>query len=187
MRQFIDIVEGAGITGRFYHGAKVAFDAFDPARAADGHAQEGCGFYFTSDRDDAIHYAGSTGYLLTVELRIDRQLPLTGRARRQDVEALMRASPELDSTLENWDENPSRAFAAALNGMMSRGTPKEVFEQVWWDFYRSHPAEFLAEVSRLGYDGTVFPRSALRDGTPVQHVVMYNVEKIKIVGREKLG
>lgn len=187
MRHFINIAEGKtkSPSGKFYHGTPFDFTTFDPKRAADGHAQEGCGFYFTSSREDALRYA-SGGFLFTVDLLIDRELALKGKAKRSEVEKLMRSAPNLEDTLMNWDEDPNRAFQAALTNMMSATSPKECFEQVWWDFYRSATEEYLHNVSALGYGGTIIPKAPDSDGTPVFHVVMYNAHKIKIISREKI-
>jgi len=49
IRHYIEIVEQAG-RGliRAYHGTPHQFDVFNPEHAADEHAQEGAGFYFTT-------------------------------------------------------------------------------------------------------------------------------------------
>jgi hypothetical protein len=165
-----------------YHGTTKQFDVFDPNRAADGFTKEGCGFYFTTDRQDARGYAFPKGRLLTCELQINRLVPLKGRIKQQEVETIIKAAPDLDDTLTNWDENPRIAFRNAVRSMIEcSDSPKEVFEQIWYDFYRKNPADFLTQMVRLGYDGCVIPRV---DG--VSHVVMYNVAKIKIVGIESV-
>jgi hypothetical protein len=147
------------LDGCFFHGAKVRFGRFDPSKAADGHAQEGCGFYFTSERSDAWTHAAPGGAILSARLRIDRLLPSAGRVSVTEVRRLVKASPVLNDLLINWDEDPDRAFDMAVHSMMSSGTgPKAVFDQIWYDFYRDHPAAYLTAVTGLGYDGAVISR-----------------------------
>jgi hypothetical protein len=165
------------LDGCFFHGAKVRFGRFDPSKAADGHAQEGCGFYFTSERSDAWTHAAPGGAILSARLRIDRLLPSAGRVSVTEVRRLVKASPVLNDLLINWDEDPDRAFDMAVHSMMSSGTgPKAVFDQIWYDFYRDHPAAYLTAVTGLGYDGAVIPRPG-----GITHVVMFNLDKIEII------
>lgn len=166
-----------------WHGTKERFERFDPAHAADGHARLGCGFYFTSSRDDARTYAGEDGRLLKVRLTIRRELSTKGVARRDEVEKLMRGSPEFEDVLQNWDERPGVAFSASLRSVMSAGPgPRAVMEQVWYDFYRNSPEAFMQNMTALGYDGF---QEKLESG--VVHTIMFNVNAVEILAIQEVG
>jgi len=175
---------GRGSVIRAFHGTPHDFGAFDPARAADGHAQEGAVFYFTTSAPDAAGYAGEGGRVLVVELDVGREPPARGpvtAAHRRDAEALVRRAPDLANTLTNWDENPARAMAAATRAALSAETPKGVFESVCYEFFRGNPAAFSMGMSDLGYGGTVLERAPDADGAPVRRVLMYDPAKIRVV------
>jgi hypothetical protein len=181
IRHYIEIVEQAG-RGliRAYHGTPHQFDAFDPEHAADGHAQEGAGFYFTTHLPDAETYATEKGRVLVVDLDVSRELAVRGKVNPKHVETLMRQAPDLEDTLTNWDENPDRAFRMALSAMLKGDGPKACFENVWYDFYRDAPADYLRNVAALGYGGTLIPK-ALPDGGQFFHIVMYDVAKVHVI------
>ena len=118
--------------------------------------------------------------MLVVDLDLQRELPLVGRANPKEVERLMRQAPDLEDSLMNWDEDPERAFKAALAAMLKQTGPKAVFESVWYDFYRDDPAAYLRNVAALGYGGSLIPRED-ENGESIVHIVMYDVNKIRIV------
>lgn len=165
---------------RAYHGTKTKFTAFDPNRAADGHAQEGCGFYFTTSERDARRYVGADGHVLVCDLDVHKVLPPQRWFPSDELRILMRGAPDLDETLLNWDEDPVRAFTMAMRSMAQGEGAMACLQNVWYDFYRDHPAAFLTNVAKLGYGGSLIPRED-ENGESIVHIVMYDVNKIRIV------
>jgi hypothetical protein len=157
----------------WYHGAKTVFDRFDPAHSADGHAQEGPGFYLTSDPRDAAMYGQ---HIMRLRLKVNKLLPTTGRVKADEVERVMRAAPDLVDVLMNWDENPHRALRAALQSIMRQGDPKSIFEQVWYDFYRDAPAAWLHQMVALGYTGILVPKA-----NGVKHFICYDADALTVL------
>lgn len=51
-----------------YHGSKTKFDAFSYSFIGDNGTDEGKGFYFTTSKEIALHYAGADGYFLECKL-----------------------------------------------------------------------------------------------------------------------
>lgn len=157
----------------WYHGAKIVFDRFDPEHSADGHAQEGPGFYLTTDPNDAATYGQ---HIMKLRLTVNKLLPTAGRVKPAEVERVMRASPDLEDVLMNWDENPNRAMRAAVQSMLSQDDPKSVFEQVWYDFYRNDPAAWLHQMVALGYTGILIPKA-----NGVKHFICYDADALTLL------
>lgn len=164
----------------WFHGRTITDTTFDLAWTGNGHDKEGPGFYFTSDRNDALGYASSTGIVLEVKLTPKKLASTSRKPSAAVVEKLMRASPNFDDALQNWDENPAKAFQEAMKIMMKMGSEKEVFQQVWFDFYREDSPLYLKEMIKLGYDGHI---ATWTKG--IHHIIMYNPAAIKIMAVHK--
>ena len=164
----------------YYHGTPHDFEWFDLNAIGSGNDTEGPGIYFSTDLTDARSYAFPNGYVWTVRLHLRGLLPLSGPVNRRQAEQMLREAPDLVDDLTNWDENPKKAFQIALNGMLSQGSPKEVFEQIWYDFYRRKPALWLEKLVKFGYDGFIVGRSG-----QTKHAVVFNLDSIEVVKKER--
>jgi len=163
----------------WFHGRTVDSEVFDLKYVGRDEAkdQEGIGFYFTKDKDDASGYAAPNGVVLTVELKPRKLVSLSQPAKGSDVDFLIDHAPDLEGTLSNWDENPTVAKRAAKKAMMAP-TAKETFESIWFDFYKTEPKLFLEKMISLGYDGHRAARTE-------QHIIMYNPKAIKVIKKEQ--
>lgn len=150
----------------FYHGSNAEFDIFDPKLSAHGHAQEGPGFYLTSSLSDAKSYGKN---VKSYKIHPKRLVSLSKPASKVIALKLIKMSPNLIENLENWDEFPQHALRKALDGIMSQRTEKEVYEQIWFDFYQSDPDKWLEQMVKNGFSGVIIPKS---DG--VVHFVCYD-------------
>lgn len=170
----------------WFHGRKARTCVFDLGfvGGASANDQEGPGFYFTTDMQEARSYAYPEGVVLTAELTPGRWLP-DRLASKGEVERLMRASPCYREALEDWDEVPARAHAYALRGMMGPGhDTRTAFLNVWADFYHrcGEDAAYLRELVRLGYGGVVIPQPDTQFRAPNrQHAVMFDPSAIQNV------
>jgi len=162
----------------WFHGRTVDTEVFDLKYVGREEAkdQEGVGFYFTKDKADASGYAAPNGVVLTVELKPRKLVSLSESAKGSDVDFLIDHAPDLEGTLSNWDENPTRAKREAKKAMMAP-TAKETFESIWFDFYKNDPKFFLENMISLGYDG----HQASRTDT---HIIIYNPKAIKVIKKE---
>ena len=162
----------------WFHGRTVDSEVFDLKYVGRDEAkdQEGIGFYFTKDKDDASGYAAPNGVVLTVELKPRKLVSLDKPAKGSDVDFLIDHAPDLEGTLSNWDENPVRAKREAKKAMMAP-TAKETFESIWFDFYKTEPKLFLEKMISLGYDGHRAARTE-------KHIIMYNPKAIKVIKKE---
>jgi len=164
----------------WFHGRTVDSDVFDLKYVGREEAkdQEGVGFYFTKDKGDALGYAAPNGVVLTVELKPRKLVSLSQPAKGTEVDFLIEQAPDLEGTLSNWDENPTRAKREAKKAMMAHEVAKETFESIWYDFYKSEPKLFLEKMISLGYDGHQASRTD-------KHIIIYNPKAISIIKKEQ--
>ena len=59
---------------------------------------------------------------------------------------------------------------------------KDLFQQIWYDFFRWSPVEYLRGMVKLGYDGQVINKPEGR-----KHVIVYNPDIIEITDTETLA
>jgi hypothetical protein len=146
-----------------------------------GHDQNGPGIYFTSSLKDARQYAYPNGYVYQVTLTPKKFMPTSGSANKISgvVKTLINKAPDLADTLTNWDENPTKAKWALINGALKSGedNPNEAVQQVWYDCYRYHGTEWMQELVKLGYDGVMVDPAQFA----AQHVVVWNPKIIHVV------
>lgn len=163
----------------WYHGRLVSDPTFNHKYIGNGYDREGPGFYFSNSEKDARSYAGPGGILMTVQL-IPRKLIPDAKAKSSEVQKLMKMSPDFEGHLTNWDENPAAAFKTALSMMLTQGPAKDVFLQVWYDFYRYSPADYAKNMISLGYDGFIIDKDS------VTHAIIYNPDIIKVLKVEPI-
>jgi hypothetical protein len=165
-------------TAVWYHGRSVDSEKFDLSYVGRDEAkdQEGPGFYFTNDKKDAAGYAHPSGVILTVKLTPRKLVSNTEPAPIKDIAYLIDKAPDKENTLMNWDENPAKALKMATKAMMAE-TAKQTFENIWFDFYRNEPKQFLENLVHLGYDGHYAERTS-------QHIIIYNPRIIKVIHKE---
>jgi hypothetical protein len=99
------------------------------------------------------------------------------------VRRLIKAAPDCDETLTDWGETPEKALFTATELILdaNQGEPQQVFQQIWYDFYRDHPQDYLREMVKLGYDGVLVDRVERKDGTRIRHAVVFNPDCIQPV------
>jgi hypothetical protein len=160
----------------FYHGSTNKFDnfSFTFLGKGKGYDENGPGFYFTSNKEDALHY-GQHQY--EVKLHLKKTVPLKGKIKRKEVEFLIKNAPNLYDTLTDWGEEPQEAFRYAVNSISNNDSPHDVFQTIWHDFYLRQNAtdQYLTNMIKLGYDGVIIPKNEL------VHVVVFNPQKIEMI------
>lgn len=173
-----------------YHGRTVDSTVFDLKHVGAGNDQDGPGFYFSNDPEDAWSYAHPKGVLLSATVRPRRLLPHgvgsghRGRLSTAEVNTLVNAAPHLRDTLSNWDECPIRARRALLKAISGDSAFDEA-QNLWGECYRGHEAAFLKGLVRLGYDAATSP-------TPWGgrlHLVVFNpdcITDVRVIRRRGL-
>lgn len=158
----------------WFQGRKTGNKELDYAYVGRGHDHEGPGFYFTDSPEDAQNYALPDGIVISGHIAPRKLASSTEPANAETIRQLILMAPNVQDSLSDWAENPSEALKAAIDGAVRQGIEKDSFQQVWADFYRNAPAEYLKNLVQLGYDGHV---PTWTKG--VNHFVLYNPECFK--------
>jgi hypothetical protein len=166
------------VSGIWYHGRAANDPTFSLEFVGQGHDQEGPGFYFSRDAEDASKYGGAGGSFLEVEVNPRKLASNTKQATPEEIQELIERAPDYEIKLTDWDENPKMAMKKAIEGALKYNkNQKDQFQQIWYDFYRDTPAKYCEALIAMGYDGHI----ADRRGRGWDHLIMYNPKKIKIV------
>jgi len=81
---------------------------------------------------------------------------------------------------QDWSSNPEYGVKKAVEAAIEyNDTDKEVFLQIWIDFYRHREVEYVRNMVKLGYDGVFVPKE-----NGINHFVVYNPDIIRIVDIE---
>ncbi len=182
----------------WYHGRTVDSPIFslDYVGREEALDQEGPGFYFTNDLENAKRYAEYKGIVLVCKMNYSKPL-LTDRSKtnRKVIEYLIRNSPQINEKdeegnpigpLTDFDENPKIAFNIAVNGHLQYPQAKDAYQILANTFYRKNPKEYLINLSKF-YDGHIALRQPgwLHD-TLIKHLIVYNPNIIQVMNKIQL-
>ena len=185
-----------------YHGSGCRIDSFDYAFTGIGNDQNGSGFYFTSNIEEAIAYCSNTINGLEkpggmsnptvhmAHLSFNRLLDSQSEAELQyaNVVSIIRRSPRLDECLENWDEvtdaTRERVIAMAAKAYTQKEGEGPLIKRLFAlanDFYGADTKAFNEAVRDvLGFDGVI---ERFEEKT---HFVAFFPEQINVVARWSL-
>lgn len=175
IRKYINLLESSeNPLSTVYHGSDVHIEKFSLDYLGDGLDEYGAGIYFATDPNTAESHGK---YVHVVTLSSDLTLVPDTAPDRDIARKLMKAAPDLEMILTDWDEDENRAFDMALNSMIdSADTMGEMIDNLWFDFYRHDVKEFLENVVTItGYDGNVVIPGIGK------YLLLYNVDKIEHV------
>ena len=177
--------EAAESTVEMYHGSPTQISKFmdDFVGGKDANDQEGPGIYFTSSWQNARSYGG---YIYTVKLSPIKVVSTQEgkNASPKELEWLMKQAPDWEGTAQNWDENPMRGLKIAVNDFIKYNeNPHNQFLQVWIDFYRDNPVEYVRNMTKLGYDAVIVDNlnSLHALGENVKHIIVLNPSIIEFI------
>lgn len=163
----------------FYHGSPKKFSKFNMKTAEEGHAEAGAGIYFTTSKDEAVGY-GETGYLYTVDISFRKTVntKANSKPKRDHIEKLILAAPDVDDTLANWG-----TLDDAVESMIKYSkSEQDAYDQVWYDFYRGNVDKYLEGMVKLGYDGFYVDKKF----KGIYHAVVFNPKSIQNIEVTKL-
>lgn len=145
--------------------------------------QEGPGIYFTSSIENAGRF-GKNIYKVILKPRKLADVARKNIVPTFIVTALIKASPSIkvdnEDSLSNWGMNPAIALRKAVASVIEYSeNEKDLFQQIWIDFYRNYPVEFVRNMVKIGYDGELLERV-----DNITHIIIYNPNSITSI--EKL-
>jgi len=175
-----EVTEGGGYL--VYHGSPKEIKNFSDEFVGANEAtdQEGPGIYFTTSYDDARGYGE---YVHVVRLSPRKLVDESSHEdiSQEEIIKLIKMSSDWESHAQNWAEDPETGVLAAYNSLMEfSDNEKDLFQQIWYDFFRYNPQEFVRGMVQLGYDGQIINKEEGR-----KHIIIYNPNVIQLQDIEK--
>jgi len=162
----------------YYHGTTHRIDRVMDDFIGDGTDQEGPGIYFTSDFDDARSYGDFVYEVqLTPRAVMSKSDKNIGKISPLTVKRICKMAPDWKDTAQNWSENIAVGLNVFFKSTMEyNDNVFDVFQQIWIDFFKSAPREYVQSVVKATkYDAGIKDFS---DG--IQHVIVYNPGIIQV-------
>jgi Zn ribbon nucleic-acid-binding protein len=158
-----------------FHGSDHEISKFvdDLVGGSGANDQEGPGIYFTTSDINASHY-GVNVYKAIIK---PRKL-LTTNARGGNIPELMKLAkmaPNWQETAMNWHENAAKGIIECVNSAYKyNDNEKDRFLQIWIEFYRNNPIDYVRNCVKLGYDGIMVDKQSIFEDQPIIHYIIYN-------------
>jgi len=161
-----------------YHGSTVKFNKFSDefVGGEEANDQEGPGVYFSTTEEGSSYYGGLT-YKVELSGKFLDDKTSSNHVSVNKVLKLIKMASDWQDTAQNWDENPRRGVIKAANDCIQYNqNEKDVFLQVWIDFYRDNPVDFVRNMVKIGYDGIIIDFNDTSN-----HIIVYNLNSIKLI------
>jgi hypothetical protein len=174
----------------WYHGRTVDSESFsyDYVGGENAHDQEGPGFYFTSNLNDARSYAQHNGIILKCEIDYKKLIiksdTSSTKTNKKVLVDLINNSPNKEYTLSNFDENPRIAMINAVNAYLRYEDAFDSYQILARDFYRYEAKEYLETLSKY-YDAQLTTKEGSMDGHRLYHLIVYKPSIIKVLDKMK--
>lgn len=133
--------------------------------------QEGPGIYFTTSQTEATRYGENIyNVVLKPNLLFD-QVRINKAKLRPYIKKLVMMAEDWEVSAQNWDENPIIGLNEFIEGCLRyNDNEKDCILQVWVDFYRYNPVEYVRNCVNLGIDGIIVNK----DYDNIKHIIVYN-------------
>lgn len=145
--------------------------------------QEGPGFYFTTNPQEALGYAYPNGIIVTAKFKGNNLISVNDEINNDHVDKMIEQAPDLDDTLANWGYDPGYsskedALDQLKDAIYSDDNAKDIWLAVWYELYHNEPKQFVENMIKLGYDGLIVTPKYSDDDR--KHIVMYNINAIDV-------
>lgn len=174
----------------WYHGRTVDSESFsyDYVGGENAYDQEGPGFYFTSNLNDARAYAQPNGIILKCYIDYKKLIiksdTSSTKTNKKVLVDLINNSPNKEYTLSNFDENPRIAMINAVNAYLRYEDAFDSYQILARDFYRYEAKEYLETLSKY-YDAQLTTKEGSMDGHRLYHLIVYKPSIIKVLDKMK--
>lgn len=137
---------------KVYHGSDHKIEKFSDEFVGNGIDRDGPGIYVTSKKEYA-QYFGEYVYEMDFDVDNAHMISRDKKPLRKHVYDLILMAEEWQDKAMNWDINPKRGVNLFVEQMEAiDNSEAESFEQIWYDFYRYQPIQYLRNMVKLGYD-----------------------------------
>lgn len=192
LRKYLnEYVENQGFL--VYHGSPTEITKFSDefVSGEKSNDAEGPGIYTTNIYNDARQY-GNNIYTLKISPRkLLTETPINKLKYNISsvLKKLIMGIDEWELTAQNWDINPNIGLNMAIKDFIQyNNTEKDVFLQVWVDFYGySNGISFIRDMVSIGIDGIMVEKKDFErfDGFKnCKHFIIYNPSIIEVRGIE---
>lgn len=162
-----------------YHGSPKQINNFsdDFVGGKEANDLEGPGIYFTSSFEDAQMYGEFIHKVIFTPRLLWDQTPTNPKKLRALVTKMTLAAPDWEMHAQNFDENARRGVMQFVESALDyNDTEKDVAQQVWYDFYKNNPVDFVRNMVKMGVDGLMVKKEH-----GVTHFIIYNPSALKVV------
>ena len=99
----------------------------------------------------------------------------------EELETLIKMASNWVYIAQNWDENVESGLQMAIQDFKDyNDSEKELFQQIWIDFFRYDPINFVRGMVKLGYDAQFIQKEGDR-----AHIIVYNPNIIEVKDMKK--
>lgn len=162
-----------------FHGSPIKIENFvdDFVGGKEANDQEGPGIYFTTSKEEANRYGDNIyNVTLTPRLLFD-QIPPNPMKLTPILTKLVRMAEDWEMSAQDYDENPIIGLNEFVKSTLQyNDNEKDCLLQVWVDFYRYRPIEYVRNCVSLGIDGIIVNK----DYENTKHIIVYNPSIIKL-------
>jgi hypothetical protein len=139
--------------------------------------REGPGIYFTTSEEEANRYGENVYSVILKPNILFDEVPINKVKLRPFMKKLAMMADDWEGSAQNWDEDPIRGIQTFIEDSMEyNDNEKDCILQVWIDFYRYNPVEFVRNCVSLGIDGIIVNK----DYEDIKHIIVYNPSIINI-------
>lgn len=168
-----------------YHGTESDIEKFSDefVGAQEANDAEGPGIYMTTSRKYSMAW-GHNIYKVEVSGNfVSRNAPKSVVDKNELIK-LIKMQNDWEMDAQDWDQDPEMGVNKAVESAIQYNDDEgEIFQQIWYDFYRYIPKEYVRNMTKLGYDGLVL--DAPPDYVGEKTVLIYNPEIIKFISKER--
>lgn len=161
------------VDGVYFHGSTHKIQNFVDEFVGQGNDQYGPGIYFSNRVHIAMGYGGKDGYIYKADIKLSKLLTENIKINKNQLMKLMKNSPD-EYAVSNWAEEPAEAYRNALESYLDMSM-LEACMYIWRDWYPNNPIEFVRELVKMGYDGSIYDI-----GRGTNFLVVYNPRAIVI-------
>lgn len=162
-----------------FHGSPTQITKFmdDFVGGKDANDQEGPGIYFTTSEEEANRYGENVySVTLTPRLLLD-QIPPNPRKLIPILTKLVKMAKDWKMYAQDYDENPNIGLNEFIKSTLQyNDNEKDCILQVWIEFYRYNPVEYVRNCVSLGIDGIIVDK----DYEGIKHMIVYNPSIINV-------
>lgn len=169
----------AGGEYHVFHGSPTKITKFmdDFVGGDEANDHEGPGIYFTTSEDEAHRYGENVySVTLTPNMLFD-QIPPNTRKLVPIITKLVKMAEDWEMKAQDYNENPIIGLNEFIKSTLQyNDNEKDCILQVWIDFYRYNPVEYVRNCVSLGIDGIIVNK----DYEDIKHIIVYNPSIINV-------